>query len=175
MRMKINNNVDINLREEFNTLTDDYGYYALLIRKSEMNCPICSSQEGQQYSGVCPSCLGIGRRIKIERIKLLGQQAAQVIATPNNSVYTNVGDIYSDAKAYYVKYDINPHVGDFIYEVSFDKFDRVVNLHGCYKIEYSEPYRMDNGRSEYKICSTHRENTNITIKEGMLKELMKRL
>lgn len=168
MELRINDGF-IDLREEFDQLLKDYGHDVILIRVSKVTCT-CADTHGEQVSDKCPKCLGIGRVIRPYRVKMIDESASQVVSLPNTTKFTIIGDIYSNAKAFYFRYNIQPKAGDYIYEVSWIG-DRIATLHGVYKIEYAEPFRMDNGRIEYHLASGHRDVSNIQFKEQMLKRL----
>lgn len=163
------NEVNIDLRKELGIMLDDYGHDIVLIRVSRVTCS-CASTDGQQVSDKCPKCLGIGRVIKAYRVCVVDETAAQVMTLPNSLKQGLVGDIYSNAKAFYFRHNINPMVGDFVYEVSWIG-EKVGTIHGVYAIEHCEPLRMEKGRIEYYLASGHREVSNIQFKEKALKRL----
>jgi hypothetical protein len=169
MNMEFERFDDIKLREELKWMMNNWGYYIILVRASSMLCS-CSSKEGQQASSFCTKCLGIGRRIKLEKRKVVGLPSSQVISRPNSTQQGNIGEIYSDAKKFYCDFFVHPNVGSFIYEVSW-KDNNIINIHGVYKIEHADPLRMDDGKIEYYAIHTHREVMNIDFKEKVLKEL----
>lgn len=157
------------LRDEMEEMLDDWGYDILLVRSSRMLCS-CASKEGQQASTFCTKCMGIGRRIRLEKQTVVGVTGSQVITRPNTTRHELLGEMYSDAKKFYTRFSVHPNVGSYIYEVSW-KNGKPVNILGVYKIEYAEPFRMDGGKIEYYAISTHREVINIDFKEKILHEL----
>jgi hypothetical protein len=161
---------DIDLREEMSELLDSNSYPVILIRTHNKMLCTCSSENGQQASSQCPLCLGTGKKIRAEVIQAIGRPASQYITLPNSTVSSSVGDIYSNAKMWYMDYKIKPTPGSFIYEVAWEHGNPSTLL-SVYKIEYAEPARMDNGRTEYLVVGSHREITNIDFKQMMLKQL----
>ena len=161
--------IDINLREEMQIMQDEWGNTVLLVKALSMLCS-CAKGQGQQSSPLCPLCLGIGRKIRLEKISAVVKEASQVISLPNNQVTTSIGEIYANAKIFYIKYEIKPTVGSYIYEISWYK-DKPATIIGMYLIEYAEPYRMDSGKTEYYVCATHKDMTNIKFKQKSIKNL----
>lgn len=160
-------NTDIDLREEISILEKDYGYEVVLVRPSKMQCT-CVAQQGQQAAPFCPKCLGLGRRIRLEKIKVVAREALMVNATQVSTQYTELGNMYTNTRVFYIKYNIHPPVNSYIYHVSWNN-DKPCTILGMYKIRYSESIRGDNGRTEYYLCSGYRDTSSVTQKEEVLK------
>lgn len=170
--MKINikhYGINIDLRKEFNTVLQAYGYHVLLLRKGSINC-VCGNEVGQAYSLLCPQCLGIGNVIQAEKIKVIGRPGAQYIDTPSSDQLTPAGDIYSPARIFYMTYNLVPTIGSQILEVSWQK-DKPVSLLAAYKVQYANIERLEGGRGEYGAVNTQRDIINATFKEQAMRNL----
>ena len=161
--------LDIDLRVEMQELIEDYAYHALLVRTSDMSCS-CTEGQSQQYSTICPICLGTAKRIRLERINVISKLAIQTTRLVNATIQSKLGEISSDSKVFYIKYNIKPSVGSLICEVSW-KNNKPVSILGVYKIEYTVPLRMEHGRSEYAVVVAHREVTNVDFREKTIRTM----
>ena len=169
MNMKVLG-LDVDLREQLKELLDQYGHYVVLIKVSKLYCNVCAAQQGQQASNKCPKCMGIGKAITLHKIKAIDETATEVLILPNATIASDVGDIYANAKAFYLDYTTTPKAGDFIFEVTWAG-ENIGKIVGMYTVAHAEPLRMEHGRTEYYRVAGHREIDNMDFKERSMKRL----
>jgi hypothetical protein len=149
----------INLREEFNELLQDYGYEFLIQRQSNIfNCNCSQKKEekifrNNQYK--CNICNDSGKIIKLEKRKGIKQSVSQ-----ETLINTGIGKISTPTYKFYFDYASPIQKGDIIYEVGWVK-NIPRTLHNRYEITYHEFVRGNKGRIEYIIILAEERNINL--------------
>lgn len=163
----------INLREEFEQMLDSFGHFILLQHTSRKLRCRCWNEQLREGDSNCPYCFGRGRVSRIERHKVRYNSAVSEMTRPVLTSLSPVGDIWTDAKAVYFKYDVNVQSGDYVYEVGWSQNNphKPVQLIATYVINDVYEYRGDNGRIEYKFASVRRESTNMDIQGIVIRSL----
>lgn len=162
--------VSINFRDEFDEFQRDYGFYILFQRiGKEIHCR-CWNEKYQEGDSKCPICWGSGWTNKIERHQVLNSSAVQSISRPDLNQQTTIGRMRVDAQNIYMRYDVFPQTGDFIYKVGWQG-NRPTNLNSAYRVSDIYPVRGDNGRIEFWMLSVKSETSNLDFKSKMIRAL----
>lgn len=156
--------VGIDLRKEFEIVLQETGHYILLQRtKKGLRCR-CWSERYLEPIENCPICNGTGRVVRIERHLSRRDSASQIVSSPNLTQQAPIGRMSLDAQRFFFKHDAHPQVGDYIFEVGWNK-ETPTHLQKIYAINEVQPMRGDRGRIEYWRVSVREESKNKDLKE----------
>lgn len=164
--------VDLNLREEMDELFVEFGYYVLLQRTSRKIHCSCWNEQSQEGNSKCTKCNGTGWLIKIERHKTRKQDGANTPSKPNLNQQVEVGNVWTSSSVFYLRHDVNPQVGDIIYEVGWNN-NRPINLINAHQISHVEPCRGNHGRIEYYRITARLNSVDRIFKESIIRNLNK--
>jgi hypothetical protein len=152
----------LDLRQEFDRIIEQYGHHMLMQRTSRAIRCICWDEKNQESSvnryiqqtkyigplNACPRCLGKGWISRIERHKIRRDNASQIIALPLLKKQMPLGQIASDARVFYMRWDSKPKRGDIIYEVGWNG-KKPTHLIQAFEIQSPDDLRAEGGRTEF--------------------------
>lgn len=144
----------MDLRHEFDRILDNFGHYVLLQRTSRQVRCICWNEKYQEssveqykrltkYPGElsgCPRCLGKGWISRIERHKVRRDNASQIIALPQLTKQMDIGQVATEARVFYMRFDAHPKKGDIIFEVGW-RGHKPTHIIQCFEIQAAEDLR----------------------------------
>lgn len=161
----------IDLRDAFEDIIRDTGYYVLLRRtERKMHCS-CWDPINQDADDQCIYCGGTGRVSIIERQLTRKTRTMFATTAPNNVVLANPSNFEVPSYTYYFRYDVHPRVQDLVYEVSWldDNNPKVILAEN--EINLVEPLRDRRGRIEYYRASCSERPINKTIHSTQIRRL----
>lgn len=175
----------MDLREAFDQILAESGFFILLQRASRKIRCICWNQKYQESSPIlymertkyrgtpltmCPRCMGRGWISRIERHKVYRQNASQIISLPTNIRSLPVGQLSSDASVYWMRHNTHPKQGDIIYEVGWDG-NKPTHLIKSYQISHAQDQRQENGRIEHYEVVAREHNLESRIRQFIIRKL----
>ncbi|WP_422661753.1 hypothetical protein ACK8P5_25705 (plasmid) [Paenibacillus sp. EC2-1] len=174
----------MDMRLEMDRILKQHGHPVLLQRTSRKLRCICWNEKHQEsdlelYISIikpgtipssCPRCLGTGRVSRIERHTIRRHQSAQALILPQLIQSGSPGLVASDAKVFYMRYDVHPQKGDLIYEVGWDK-QRPTHLRQAYVIQSPEDVRLEKGRIEFYHVVAKEANVDTPMKGFAIRRL----
>lgn len=138
----------MDLRREIHGMIEETGHYVLLQRTSRRLRCGCWNEKYQEGLSTCPRCLGKGWVSRIERHKIRRQTAANIISLPTKKKQTQIGQVITDTRAFFMEHDVHPKKGDIIMEVGWDK-RRPTHLIQAFEISHADDMREQDGRIEF--------------------------
>lgn len=162
--------ININLRDEFHEIMQNYGHYILIQRTGRSIRCSCWSEKYQEAEPECSLCGGTGWLSRIERHLTRKESASQIISKPNLRQQNPTGKTWIDTHHFYFYHNVHPQVGDYIYEVGWSGH-KPTHLSRMYMINDIDPLRGDNGRIEYWTASAKAETINVDLKEQLIYQL----
>ena len=139
--------IDIDLRQEFESMNNMFGLKILLIRKNKNSRCKCWSPLSRDGDPRCKTCGGTGKVTSIEQVKAIHEQ----ISSSNTSDYlkmTELGLSVANTIVMYFHYKSVPKVQDRIFIVGYDQHGLPIDIKKSCTIASIEPVRGDNGRLE---------------------------
>jgi hypothetical protein len=130
--------------KEFNKLIDDEGSDILLIRQGlKIRC-YCWDEETKSADRKCPTCLGTGFTVKIEKHTVYQMVAAVPETLPRLIRPIEIGKVAIESRNLYFKNNARVNRGDLVAIVGFDSHGRIVHPINLYEVNHVEPYRIKN-------------------------------
>ena len=135
----------IDLRNEFDYLQNEFSISILLIRQQNLTRCKCYNQLTDCGSAKCKICGGSGRVNSIE----LQHPIIQTLSIDDSVTLTKIGMVSVGTPVFYFNYKVQPQERDLILVVGFDKHNIPVDIKSLYVITSVEELRADKGRVEY--------------------------
>ena len=123
----------IDLRAETDKILEEFGSNVVYARRTEMPCT-----ENLDNHDNCKKCLGPGRVLKFEVRRIRRTAASIPESWPGSNNLKVIGNWQVPAYMYYMRYDSNPQIMDLIIDGT-----------QIMEVEFVDPLRGDNGRTEY--------------------------
>lgn len=176
----------MDVREEFQRILDEYGYYVLMQRSSRRIRCVCWDEIAEESSvtkyiertksaflKTCPRCLGQGWVSRIERHQTRRDNASQIIALPQLKKQLMLGQIATDTKVFYMKWNTVPQKGDIIYEVGWDRLNpkKPTHMIQAFEIQQPEDMRAQGGRTEFYQVTTKEVNIDTDVRNVVIRKL----
>lgn len=174
----------MDLRKEIDRLIEDTGHYVLLQRTSRKLRCICWNEKYQESSleqyvsctgdkrslGTCPTCLGLGWVSRIERHKIRRQTASNIISLPGKIKQTTIGELATDTRTFFMKYNVIPRKGDVIMEVGW-KGIAPTHLIQAFEISHADDLREKKGRVEFFQVSTKEISIDTAVRGYTIRKI----
>ena len=138
---------DINLRNEFKKLQDEYSLDILYIRASKHIRCRCFNPLHKTGTPGCPICLGYGHVNTIEKRKAITHSLNATRAS-DGLIVSDLGSIGSDSVVFYLDHKFYPRKRDLIALTYWDKNKKPVGVKKVYEITLSDELRGEHGRIE---------------------------
>jgi hypothetical protein len=152
-------NVDINLRQELDSLNHEFGISVLYIR----NCKFvrCSCFDDIEKTGNpdCKRCYGSGYFASIQKFRTI-QNA--VSSNSSNIDIKPIGAVDTKEEIFYFDYKVVPKERDFILKVTW-KGNRAIDVVRVFEVTGVYEMRGDNGRVE--VFGVHVDNRPDAVKD----------
>ena len=144
-------NVEINLRHESKTLTDEFGIDVLYIRNCKFVRCKCFDDLNKTGDPNCKLCFGTGHFASIEKIQAIESSNS---AYSSNSSITQLPIGVTDQKneIYYIRHPFVPKERDMILKVTWDKQGYPIDIVKALEIINVYEMRGDKGRVELNGC-----------------------
>lgn len=144
-------NVEINLRHESKTLTNEFGIDVLYIRNCKFVRCKCFDDLNKTGDPNCKLCFGTGHFASIEKIQAIESSNS---AYSSNSSITQLPIGVTDQKneIYYIRHPFVPKERDMILKVTWDKQGYPIDIIKALEIINVYEMRGDKGRVELNGC-----------------------
>ena len=144
-------NVEINLRHEAETLTNEFGIDVLYIRNCKFVRCKCFDDLNKTGDPDCKLCFGTGHFASIEKIQAIESSNS---AYSSNSSITQLPIGVTDQKneVYYIRHPFVPKERDIILKVTWDRQGYPVDIIKVLEIINVYEMRGDKGRVELNGC-----------------------
>ena len=144
-------NVEINLRYESKTLTNEFGIDVLYIRNCKFVRCKCFDDLNKIGDPNCKLCFGTGHFASIEKIQAIESSNS---AYSSNSSITQLPIGVTDQKneVYYIRHPFVPKERDMILKVTWDKQGYPIDIIKVLEIINVYEMRGDKGRVELNGC-----------------------
>ena len=144
-------NVEINLRHEAETLTNEFGIDVLYIRNCKFVRCRCFDDLNKTGDPDCKLCFGTGHFASIEKIQTIESSNS---AYSSNSSITQLPIGVTDQKneVYYIRHPFVPKERDIILKVTWDRQGYPVDIIKVLEIINVYEMRGDKGRVELNGC-----------------------
>ena len=144
-------NVEINLRHEAETLTNEFGINVLYIRNCKFVRCRCFDDLNKTGDPDCKLCFGTGHFASIEKIQAIESSNS---AYSSNSSITQLPIGVTDQKneVYYIRHPFVPKERDIILKVTWDRQGYPVDIIKVLEIINVYEMRGDKGRVELNGC-----------------------
>ena len=144
-------NVEINLRHEAETLTNEFGINVLYIRNCKFVRCRCFNDLNKTGDPDCKLCFGTGHFASIEKIQAIESSNS---AYSSNSSITQlpIGVTHQKNEAYYIRHPFVPKERDMILKVTSDSQGYPVDIVKVLEIINVYEMRGDKGRVELNGC-----------------------
>lgn len=146
--------MDIDLRKEMSELMEDNYYWVLVQRVSHKVRCKCYNEKFLEGTSKCPICLGTGYIFKFDKVKTFNQSISIMLEKLNYN--TNIGSVLNNAKTFFFEETVKLNVGDYIWEVAWER-DTPVKLNHLYLINSYQEKRGFSGRIEFNVATTKLE------------------
>ena len=144
-------NVEINMRQESNILTDNFGINVLYVRNCKFVRCTCFDDLNKVGDPNCKLCMGTGHFASIQKIKAI--ESSYRAYTPNNSIKsTPIGVTNQKNEIYYIRHQYTPKERDMILKVTWDSNGYPIDVLQVLEIVSVYEMRGDNGRVELNGC-----------------------
>ena len=144
-------NVEINLRHEAETLTNEFGIDVLYIRNCKFVRCKCFDDLNKTGDPDCKLCFGTGHFASIEKIQTIESSNS---AYSSNSSITQLPIGVTDQKneVYYIRHPFVPKERDIILKVAWDRQGYPIDIIKVLEIINVYEMRGDKGRVELNGC-----------------------
>ena len=144
-------NVEINLRHEAETLTNEFGIDVLYIRNCKFVRCRCFDDLNKTGDPDCKLCFGTGHFASIEKIQAIESSNS---AYSSNSSITQLPIGVTDQKneVYYIRHPFVPKERDIILKVTWDRQGYPTDIIKVLEIINVYEMRGDKGRVELNGC-----------------------
>ena len=144
-------NVEINLRHEAETLTNEFGIDVLYIRNCKFVRCRCFDDLNKTGDPDCKLCFGTGHFASIEKIQAIESSNS---AYSSNSSITQlpIGGTDQKNEVYYIRHPFVPKERDIILKVTWDRQGYPTDIIKVLEIINVYEMRGDKGRVELNGC-----------------------
>lgn len=147
--------IDIDLREDFQNMNNQFGLKILVIRKNKNTRCKCWSPLNSDGDSNCKICGGSGKLNIIEQVQGIHEQ----ISSSNTSAVikmTELGLSIANTIVMYFDFKVAPRPQDRIFIVGYDNKGIPVDIKKSCTVVSVEPVRGDRGRLElYKVYAKY--------------------
>ena len=144
-------NVEINLRHEAETLTNEFGIDVLYIRNCKFVRCKCFDDLNKTGDPDCKLCFGTGHFASIEKRHAI--ESSNVAYSSNNaSTQVPIGVTDQKNEVYYIRHPFVPKERDIILKVAWDRQGYPIDIIKVLEIINVYEMRGDKGRVELNGC-----------------------
>ena len=167
------NNVNIDLRHEFDSLNKEFGINVLYVRNCNFVRCTCFDDLNKTGNPKCPLCMGSGYFSSIQKVKAV-KSSNSAYSSDNSITKTSIGAINQTNEIYYFRYDHAPKERDYILKVTWNKHGIPVDIVKVLEIINMHDVRVDNGRAELYGCVVNERPDMVTVFKKILSKLPKK-
>lgn len=166
-------NVNINLRHESSSLTDEFGIDVLYVRNCKYVRCKCFDDLNKVGDPNCKLCMGSGHFASIQKIKAI-ESSNSAYSSDNSILKTPIGTTDQKSEVYYIRHQYNPKERDMILKVTWDKHGNPVDIVKVLEIINVYEMRGDKGRLELTGCLISNRTDLVRQYKGVLASLPKK-
>ena len=167
-------NVEINLRHEAETLTNEFGIDVLYIRNCKFVRCRCFDDLNKTGDPNCKLCFGTGYFNSIEKIKAI-ESSNSAYSSDNSITQLPIGVTDQKSEVYYIRHPFVPKERDIILKVTWDKQGYPVDVLEALEIINIYEMRGDNGRVELNGCLIDNRTDQVRQFKKILSSLPKKI
>ena len=166
-------NVEIDLRQNTDLLTDEFGIDVLFLKNVKFVRCKCFNDLNKNGDANCPYCLGTGHLASIQKIKTI-ESSNGPYSDANSLQKLNIGVSDKKNEIYYIRQQYNPKERDVIIKVTWDKNGYPVDILKVLEIKNVWEMRGDNGRIEVNGCVINDRTDLVSPYKKYLKNIPKK-
>lgn len=144
-------NVEINLRHEAETLTNEFGIDVLYIRNCKFIRCRCFDDLNKTGDPNCKLCFGTGHFASIEKIQAI-ESSNSAYSSDSSITQLPIGVTDQKNEVYYIRHPFVPKERDIILKVTWDSQGYPVDIVKVLEIINVYEMRGDKGRVELNGC-----------------------
>ena len=144
-------NVEINLRHEAETLTNEFGIDVLYIRNCKFIRCRCFDDLNKTGDPNCKLCFGTGHFASIEKIQAI-ESSNSAYSSDSSITQLPIGVTDQKNEVYYIRHPFVPKERDIILKVTWDSQGYPVDIVKVLEIINGYEMRGDKGRVELNGC-----------------------
>lgn len=168
-------NVEIDLRQNSELLTEEFGINILYIRNAKFIRCKCFNDLNKNGDAKCPYCLGTGHLASVQKIKAIESSNIRPYSEESSLFKRNIGVTDQKSEIYYIRQQYNPKERDLILKVTWDKYGNPVDIIKVLEIINVYEMRGDNGRIELNGCVINNRTDLVTPYKKYLSILPKKI
>lgn len=163
------NNVNINMRQELDSLSNEFGIHILYIRNNKFVRCTCFDDTEKTGDPKCKMCFGSGYFASIQKFKTI-ESSTSPYSSNNKTKPLAIGAVDNKEAVYYLDYSVLPKERDFILKVTW-KDDKPIDVIRVLEIANVYEMRGDSGRVEAFGANTLNKADMVQTFDRMLKRL----
>ena len=144
-------NVEINLRHEAETLTNEFGINVLYIRNCKYVRCSCFDDLNKTGDPNCKLCFGTGHFASIEKIQAI-ESSNSAYSSDSSITQLPIGVTDQKNEVYYIRHPFVPKERDMILKVTWDSQGYPIDIVKVLEIINVYEMRGDKGRVELNGC-----------------------
>ena len=168
------NNVEINLRHESESLTNEFGIDVLYVRNCKFVRCKCFNSLNATGDPNCKLCFGTGHFNSIEKIKVI-ESTFKAYSFDSTISQLPIGVTNQSNEVYYIRHPFIPKERDYILKVTWDKQGYPVDVLEALEIINIYEMRGDNGRVELNGCLIDNRTDQVRQFKKILSSLPKKI
>jgi hypothetical protein len=141
----------MDLRKEFDTILEQYGFPVLVVRSDRKLRCSCWNEKTQEADRECPICFGLGYVPVVEKhmTRSTDTSVPESLAMLGSET-PSFGAISVPGRVYYMRYNAILHPTDLIVDVDWTSTGRpVYNGGGIYEVSHVDPKKFERGQLIY--------------------------
>ena len=163
-------NVEINMRQEANSLINEFGINVLYIRNCKYVRCSCFDDLNKTGDPNCKICMGSGYFASIQKTQAI-ESSNSAYSDSNSIAQMPIGITDQKNEIYYIRHNLNPKERDYILKVTWDINGNPIDIVKVLEIVNVYEMRGDNGRIELTGCVVNDRTDMVRSFTQMLKQL----
>ena len=163
-------NVEINMRQEANSLINEFGINVLYIRNCKYVRCSCFDDLNKTRNTNCKICMGSGYFASIQKTQAI-ESSNSAYSDSNSIAQMPIGVTDQKNEIYYIRHNLNPKERDYILKVKWDINGNLIDIVKVLEIVNVYEMRGDNGRIELTGCVVNDRTDMVRSFTQMLKQL----
>ena len=163
-------NVEINMRQEANSLINEFGINVLYIRNCKYVRCSCFDDLNKTGDPNCKICMGSGYFASIQKTQAI-ESSNSAYSDSNSIAQMPIGVTDQKNEIYYIRHNLNPKERDYILKVTWDINGNPIDIVKVLEIVNVYEMRGDNGRIELTGCVVNDRTDMVRSFTQMLKQL----
>ena len=163
-------NVEINMRQEANSLINEFGINVLYIRNCKYVRCSCFDDLNKTGDPNCKICMGSGYFASIQKTQAI-ESSNSAYSDSNSIAQMSIGVTDQKNEIYYIRHNLNPKERDYILKVTWDTNGNPIDIVKVLEIVNVYEMRGDNGRIELTGCVVNDRTDMVRSFTQMLKQL----